>query len=305
MSRIIVIGVPRSGTTWVSTILSTAPGAVLINEPDYPESYPSGGLALDEYGLYPVVGTGASAPSYETIWDIAFSGGFPDRPLTRRVGKTLAALPRDVLQPFVRAAAHFLPRVRTPPEHCVVKTVNAQFAIDWIADRYDPLVVVVRRNLLSVIGSWLQMGFVPYAIATPFELPDHPEIRREFLEPLSLHPPSRDEPMMHRIAWHVGLLSMGLERAAARHPEWVVLDHEDLCKSPTERFRALFSETGLTWTNAVERELHRLDRPGSGLNVQRVAREQIDSWKNRLSPEQAADAMGILRRFSESAAMGR
>jgi hypothetical protein len=304
VSRIVVIGVPRSGTTWVSTILSTAPGTVLINEPDYPESYLSGGLAVDEYGLYPVIGMGASASPYEMIWDVAFSGGFPGRAMTRRIGRMLVAMPPKIIQPFVRTAARIVPRIRTSPEHCVVKTVNAQFAIDWIAERYHPTVIVVRRNLLSVIGSWLQMGFIPYAITTPFELSEHPEIRREFLEPLSLHPPSRDAPLIKRIAWHVGLLSIGLERAVARHPEWIVLDHEDLCKSPIECFRALFSEAGLTWTDDVERELHRLDRPGSGLNVQRVAREQIDSWKTSLSPEQAADAMGILRRFSEPAAMG-
>ncbi len=297
MSRIVVIGVPRSGTTWVSTILSTAPGAMLINEPDYPDSYPSGDLAVEECGLYPVVAPGALAPRYEMIWDVAFSGGFPDRPVTRRAGKMLVALPGDVRQPIVRTAARVLRRVRTPPEHCLIKTVNAQFAIDWIADRYEPMVVVVRRNLLSVIGSWLELGFVPYAIETPFELSDHPVVRREYLEPLSLHRPSRDAPMMHKIAWHVGLLSMGLERAVARHPDWIVVEHEDLCESPTERFRDVFSATGLTWTKAVERALRRLDTPGSGLRLQRVTREQIDSWRTRLSVEQVAEATGILHDF--------
>jgi hypothetical protein len=231
------------------------------------------------------------------IWDVAFSGGFPDQLMARRAWKMFVSLPGGVTEPVVRTGARVIARVRRPPEHCLVKTVNAQFAIDWIASRYDAKVVVVRRNLLSVIGSWLQLGFVPYAIDTPFELSDHPVIRREFLEPLAVRPPSRDAPMMRRIAWHVGLLSLGLERAVARHPEWTVVDHEDLCASPTAGFRDVFSATGLTWTKAVESELRRLDKPGSGVRPQRVTRDQIDSWKARLSAEQVAEATGILQDF--------
>jgi hypothetical protein len=187
-----------------------------------------------------------------------------------------------------------------PPENCVTKTVHAQFAIEWIAARYDPIVIVIRRNLLSVIGSWLQLGFVPYAIDTPFELRDHPVIKRDYLEPLGLDPPSRDAPMMQQIAWHVGLLSLGLDRAIAQHPEWIVVDHEGLCESPFERFRELFSRTGLTWTDAVDRELYRLDKPGTGVGPQRVARDRVDSWKVSLTPEQVVEANRILQPFQTS-----
>src|SRR5437588_6656817 len=132
MIRIVVIGVPRSGTSWVSVILATAPHTVLVNEPDYPD-HPSGDLSVQEHGVYPVLAPGASAPRYEMMWDVAFSGGFPDRPLTRHAGKAVVALPRGVRQPLVRTAARVLRRVHQPPENCIVKTVHAQFAIDWIA----------------------------------------------------------------------------------------------------------------------------------------------------------------------------
>jgi hypothetical protein len=276
---------------------------VLVNEPDYPD-YPSGDLSVEEYGLYPVLTPGELAPRYEMMWDVAFSGGFPDRPSTRRAGKVIVALPQAIRQPIVRTTARMLRSVSRPPENCVVKTVHAQFAIDWIAARYHPIVILVRRNLLSVIGSWLQLGFVPYAIDTPFELPDHPKIKRDYLKPLAADPPSPDAPMLHQIAWHVGLLSVGLERAIARHPEWIVVSHEDLCRSPIERFRELFSHSGLAWTSAVEHELSRLNKPGSGVGPQRVARDRIDSWKSTLSAAQVDEATRILLPFCDGVGNG-
>jgi hypothetical protein len=299
VTRIVVTGVPRSGTSWVSVILATAPHTVLVNEPDYPD-YPSGDFSVEEFGVYPVLAPRAPAPWYEVMWDVAFSGGFPDQPLTRRAGKALAALPQGVRQPIVRTAARMLRRMSLPPENCVVKTVHAQFAIDWIAAQYHPIVIVVRRNLLSVIGSWLQLGFVPYAIDTSVELADHPVIKREYLEPLSVDSPAPNTPMLHQVAWHVGLLSLGLERAIARHPDWIVVSHEELCQSPLEGFRELFSRSGLSWTSAVEREFHRLNKPGSGVGPQRVARDRIDSWKATLSAEQVDEATRILQPFRDA-----
>lgn len=299
MNRVVVIGVPRSGTSWVATILSAAPGVVYMNEPDYPETYPSGGLAVRQYGLYPVLRPHDSAPPYEMVWDIAFAGGFPDGAVTRRAGKLLMTLPNAARAPITHAAARLWRTRNREPAHCVVKSVYAQFAIEWIADRYRPIVVLVRRNLLSVIASWLKLGFVPYATETPFELWDHPVIQREFLQPLGLERPDPAAPLMHRIAMHVGLLALGLERAAERHPEWVFVNHEELCESPEARFRELFARTQLTWTDAVAGQLQALDRPGSGVEVQRVAAQQIGSWKSTLTPEQVNEATGILRRFGQ------
>jgi hypothetical protein len=286
----------------VATILAAAPGVVYMNEPDYPETYPSGGLAVKQYGLYPVLAAGEVAPPYEMVWDIAFGGGFPDGAVTRRAGKVLMALPNKARAPIARAAARVWRTRSRQPEHCVVKSVYAQFAIEWIADRYRPTVVVVRRNLLSVIASWLKLGFVPYATDTPFKLWDHPLIQREFLEPLGLDRPDPGAPLVHRIAMHVGLLALGLERAAERHPEWVFATHEELCETPEERFRELFAQTRLTWTDAVADQLRALNRPGSGVEVQRVASQQIDSWKSVLTPEQVSTISRILTGFGDSVA---
>jgi hypothetical protein len=98
----------------------------------------------------------------------------------------------------------------------------------------------------------------------------------------------------------VGLLSLGLERAIARHPDWVVVSHEELCQGPLEAFQALFSRCGLTWTDAAEREVHRLNKPGSGVRPQRVARDRIDSWKSTLSAEQVDEATRILQPFRDA-----
>ena len=292
-----IIGVPRSGTSWVSEILAAGPGVTFVNEPDYPDNYPSGGLAIPQYGLYPVVAPGERAPAYETMWDVPFAGGFPDSSLTRAVGRLLVRLPGGVVRPISRTAAVATRRLRSEPTCVLAKTVHAQFAIEWIAERYDATVVVVRRNLLSVVGSWLQLGFEPYATATPFELSEHPVIQRNFLQPRSIEVPAKDADALERIAWHVGLLSLGLDDATQRHQDWVVVDHEDLCEDPIERFRDLFSAIGLDWTVAADRKLRQLDRHGVGTRTERIARDRIDSWKRSLTGAQVDEATRILAVF--------
>jgi hypothetical protein len=122
-------------------------------------------------------------------------------------------------------------------------------------------------------------------------------IQRDYLRPRSIEPPAKDSPLLERVAWHVGLLSLGLEQAAARHPDWVVVDHEELCDNPTERFRALFAATGLDWTAAAERKLGRLNTAGTGTRTERIARDRIDSWKRSLDESQVRDVTRILVPF--------
>ena len=70
MTRVLIAGVPRSGTTWIGECLGSAPGAIYVHEPDNPES-----------GAFAVVGTsglwsepdlvpGQRHEGYELLWHV-------------------------------------------------------------------------------------------------------------------------------------------------------------------------------------------------------------------------------------------
>ena len=42
----------------------------------------------------------------------------------------------------------------------VVKSVQSALALEWIADRFQPRVLVVERNPFNVLASWSELGYV-------------------------------------------------------------------------------------------------------------------------------------------------
>ena len=130
MNRILVAGVPRSGTTWLAHALAATTGSRLAHEPDNPAFHPGAAEAHALYGGYAAPHTGERWPAYELLWDQAFSAGADDA------------------------------------ANVVAKSVFAAFALDWIVDRYAPRVVVIERHPVRVVSSWMRLDFVVGDLAT-------------------------------------------------------------------------------------------------------------------------------------------
>jgi hypothetical protein len=315
VTRVLIAGIPRSGTTWVGRTLGMVPGAVYLHEPDNDMGHPFALRAKGMRGRFPLLEPGESASRYERLWRAAF-GDQDLGPLHQRVGqlrnrvsmaiarrtpraqlqRALSA-PRERRPARVAAAAWIgVPAVPARSEHVVVKSVHAPLALEWIANRCDPAIVIVLRHPLNVLASVLELG-----------LPDRdrgldadPVIRERIMEPLGIAapPPGASDPA--RSAWQVGLLTAALEAAAARHPDWIVATHEDLCVDPIEKFRPLCERIGLPWSPGVERHLAESDRPGSGFSTNRVRSDEPTRWRQRLNAQQLDEIVPVLRGFSLS-----
>src|SRR5581483_1257337 len=73
--RILVIGPPRSGTTWVEQVLGRAAGARVVHEPDNETCSPFALRAKATLGRFPVLAAGDRAPlAYFELWSRAFEG---------------------------------------------------------------------------------------------------------------------------------------------------------------------------------------------------------------------------------------
>lgn len=288
--RVLVTGVARSGTSWVGQAFARAPRTAYVHEPDNRELDRYAGVAkrgLGVYGFYPVLAPGESAPAYATLWDLAFRGGWPDGVAWRGARRLAEAAPPALhiagLTRLARLAA------RRPParEHVVVKSVHCPMSLEWVAAHTGAAVVVVRRPVPEMVASWVERGFVPYPLDTI------PQARERWLEPLRLPAPPA-EPLIARLAWTAAVLDAIVDSTAAAHPEWVRVDHPDLCTAPAPRFRELFERVGVPWGEAVERFLVESDQAGSGYATQRVAAEERDKWRRRLSDADAAAVVEVV-----------
>jgi hypothetical protein len=174
----------------------------------------------------------------------------------------------------------------------VVKSVHAPLALEWLTDRFPALaVVVVLRHPAGVLSSWRELGLADQDRA----LDRHPAVRDGLMVAWHVSPPAAGA--LARAAWQVCLLTAALLEAAGRHPEWRVVEHEDLCRRPVEKFAALAGVLGMGWSPRAERYLLASDAAGEGFAVRRRSEEQPGRWRSRLTEEEVDVLARTMRQF--------
>jgi hypothetical protein len=287
--RILVVGNPRSGTTWIAGALAVCPGVAYAYEPDNVSMWPEMAMATEHAGPLPSLDPGDTDPRYEMLWQMAFAGGLPAGPL-RRLSQAWLERGRPVAVMGATMRALALARdLRRGHRHHLVKTVRALLSAEWIADRFDPLVVVVFRNPLNMLPGWIKLRWGSY------NLEHQPEAERR-LRDLGVWPPP-PEHTVENVMWSLCAHELLLRRAATRHPDWIVVQHEDACVDPTGKLRDLVDAAGLTWDAGVERYLRESNQPGDGFQARRVTADEVDAWRRRLDADQVRAAMAVAARF--------
>src|SRR4029079_14724578 len=125
MTRVLIVGTPRSGTTWIGQALGRSRDTVYVHEPDGPNDAYALKAKLGR-GLHNDLLPGAVAPEYETLGRSAFAGGQFDRSWRGRLAKRLvdtssvaersAALHGDTAALRLRAAAALASPLRPRPD---------------------------------------------------------------------------------------------------------------------------------------------------------------------------------------------
>jgi hypothetical protein len=291
--RLLLLGVARSGTRWLATALGNAEATRVVKEPDNVDANPTGsGVSRFGFGPYPMIERDSGAPQFRALWDLSFSDRVPNKPgLRRSAARVALRLPRGIRDPLLRRTAQAMSALPGRSPHVIVKSIYAHFYAEWLVHHYEPRVVVIQRNPLNTISSWIELG------VQGFDLFDRPAIRERYLEPLGISVPDASASVTQRTAAWVGLLATVLGEHVDRHPEWLLVTHEELCVDPLVRIRAVCDQVGLTWSEGIERFLTESNRPGEGFSNIRVTREQPDRWRKRLSDQQLDEIGTVLAQF--------
>jgi hypothetical protein len=303
-----VAGAPRTGTTWIAQVLSRAEGVAWINEPDneWPNIYAL--KAKLSVGRFPVLTESDRAPrGYEQLWKKSLAGFRQSRyqgALAWKLDqgeKTMLDLWRamcDHANPRISARLRLLTWLARPPsasadaDRVIVKSVHAPLALEWIWARLRPQTLVVLRHPLNVIASWLELGWGGCALEA------NPTVRARFAGRWDLPQLEGDASRLQRLAWEAGLFTCALRDGVDRHPEWIAVSHEDLCIDPVLRFRDLFRRIDYQWSQKAKDYLEETNRPGEGWSTYRVAADQPERWRRRLSREQISEIWSVLSRIS-------
>lgn len=313
VKRVLVVGMPRSGTTWVGRVLAAALGTELLDEPDnhFVSPYAFRVKRRLEQGSYPRLRANDDAPEYASLWNRAFgieANGLrlPAMEARRRISRELLqrTKPTDVTRAIAgtmrpRVALHIAERLAVPeqpPAHAravVVKSVYAALAVEWIGARCAPRVVVVLRHPLNVLSSWVELGWL---VDDPLE-PLEARLRLELAQRYGTPSPSTRWSRLERAAWLAGALTSALGDLGDVPGQRVLVTHESLSQSREEGFHRIVSELELGWDPRATRLLSDLDRPGGGFDTTRVSGDVEHAWRARLSPVQVREARSILDAF--------
>jgi hypothetical protein len=277
-------------------MLGCAENARVVFEPDNLLSDLAAAPTYEQLGYMPVLGQTDRAPAaYDRVWQFAFGGGWPWHRWRSAfvVGRQIRRLPPRMRDPLVTGLMRATSRVRPHPQHVIVKSVNACLAIEWVVARYAPTVVITVRNPMAIVSSWRDLGIID-----PDVLTTHPLVRERFVDEYSLpDPPGATADPLLRIAWRVGLQVFALKLACDRHPDWLVVEHEELCADPLGAFRKLYGDLGLVWTQAGDRYLEESNQPGEGFAVLRVAKDAPHRWRSRLNAQESVAVRRVLSAF--------
>ena len=212
--RVLVVGVERSGTSWLSGVLRSTPGAGYVGEPDHPLTCPYPWRAIWGLGSHPVVASDDPGPDvYRRLWDAAF-GDAPNyvrgqqrlaMKIFRRTGRDDRVAPCHPEHPHATLQLRVAARLAVP-KHApagrstkVVKSVGAHFALDWLRANWDPVVIVCFRHPLDVVASGLALR-IPYALEWLAPTP-----RAQAHTRYGVAEPSATDPVTS-MAWRTGLL---------------------------------------------------------------------------------------------------
>ncbi|WJW74449.1 sulfotransferase [Thiohalobacter sp. IOR34] len=264
---IAVVGLPRSGTSWLAKCLALAPGVSYYFEPD---------VVLDERYMY----------RYQPA-----EGDDPEllQHLRRQLGGR-------IVDDYVIAEQSLAELLARPLAHSVlVKWVRLGLMLEWLARHFPELVVVqLVRHPVPLFLSWRQRGWDP---AFNLDL----LLRQQVLMEGPLQP-WQGVMRSARGYWEqAGAFwgAMVVMQYRAHRPGWFFHEHEWFCLDAEARIGDLAGRLGLEWTPAMSEFLSpgRRRRSGPGYGAPRDPRSEVYKWQGAVATGELAALQAVLREF--------
>lgn len=291
---ILVTGSHRSGSTWLGQMIGASDAVGYIHEPFNINRGP--GICRSRFPYwftYIPPGTGGEvADDFRRM--LAFRYNYLAQLLRVRSWTDVRVLIRD--------GGRFL-RFRTRRARPLVKDPMAVFSAEWIAETFDAQVVVVVRHPAAFASSIKLDGW-----AHPFShFSNQPALIEEHLEPFRKEIDefaSEEHDILDQAALLWRLVHHTIAGYRSRHPDWLIVRHEDLSRDPIEGFGSLFEALDLPYTESVQQTIRRstsrsnpVDRDQNRhLFHTRDSRANVDNWRRRLS---AAEVERIRTRVAD------
>lgn len=287
VAPILITGVPRSGTTFLGRMIGYEPGIFYLHEP---------------------VANHCRAGFFRWWHEKTFPDARGDEAALRAVFARMLRLEFDLKTDW-RTHTRTLDRIkslgwwgkaawgRRHGERPLLKDPCALLLTEWLHREFGVEPVLMIRHPAAVVHSFLRKGWrfnIEATVRQP-HIAEGPaarcaaELRQKNLRGLT---------PVEEVAFMWRLLASIIVDYRARHPEWMVLRHEDIVVEPAAAVRRVFSHLGLPFRTATEKRIHDFTgghNPAADLdtsmNIRRDASGVNRLWRDALS----ADAKAAIR----------
>lgn len=261
---VFVTGTPRSGTTFVGTVLSAAMDVDYIHEPFNPLS---GIPGINEWYRYvrPSLDT-EEMQRYHALTRKIFSYNLklktwvpPDDPWHKKVAKTFVGgrgpfyLRLAKLNPFHKAA--------------VIKDPIGSLLSEYLYLHFGVKPVIVIKHPASFVASLKRVNWWP----EPALLTEQPHLMKDYFPGDHGSVTGNWSSPVLRAAVFWKMVHKVLLEQASKYPDWQVLTHEHLSREPVAVFRDLYGALELPWRESVERKIIELTQGSDSAEARRGA----------------------------------
>jgi Sulfotransferase family len=284
---VIVVGFPRSGTSWIARCLAFAPGFTYYREPDnfdrVPEAEPRFAnlylTAEHDDRAYRRLMTRACAGQVATAFTMMEDPG----PLLSHLGKR------------GRVLGERLPFLFFRKRHVLLKLVFANLNLAWFSANFPRArQVCLLRHPCGQFASWKRLGWEP----DPAALLENPRLVADHLQPYTDLIRSA-ESFWERAGALWGATVHVIHRQTQADGGRVLVAYEWLCGDPAARFAELYRQLGLAWSKRTERRVRKTNAEGDTqtYSLKRQATIQVDRWKSRVTTGEIEECQRFVEPF--------
>ncbi len=257
---ILVLSLPRSGSSWAGEILGSAPNSLYLREPMTQSNLASDKSQPAEIYIDPI----EPLQDYQQFADMTFYG--------------IPKFQRDIV---IKPKQWSLFERKT--RRLVIKEVNP-LACDWLLQRYRPLVIFLVRHPAAVALSYLKLGWVNINIKNMFF--SNQRLINGSLKQWKTHLEAISSDFWERQgAMQGAVLRFAFDKLRI-YQDCRIIRYEDLCSEPMKVFQGLFDFTCLSWNEEIKQLIVKRSAGGDQnqpYSTSRNSGSMINSWREKLS----------------------
>lgn len=289
---LIIIGAHRSGTTFTGNMISLSDEVCYIRDP-FAKYRRAGLFQLRPKNFFTYI-TDVNGNEYHEAFQQMIQFKYS-------LFKELSFIKKSIdIKPLLGDIFRFKV-AKLKNKQALLKAATALFSTEWLQKNFDFRVLALIRHPAAFISSLKRLDithpFVEF-VNQPLLLRDHLQQFESKINEYSQvqlkagHTKTPDIIDQGILLWNI-IYSFML-KMREKHPEWLMLNHEDISLEPIDHFEKIYEHFQLNFTDGIKTKIIEYTSQsnpseavkGKWNSLKRNSSQNVKNWRHRLSPDE-------------------